>query len=153
MNSQILIRENLKNMDINNRHLMVITDHLESSLNLIKNYINEENKKYRIFFGSNFPLDKSDDRLFSIISQIIDCIENGIICVVIDLLEIYQTFYDLLNQKYYSYQDKSICRIAYGNDSKNTFIHKDFKFILVQLSDKLYQLDPPLLNRFEKHRL
>jgi hypothetical protein len=29
------------------------------------------------------------------------CIENGVICIVIDLLEIYQTFYDLLNQKYY----------------------------------------------------
>jgi hypothetical protein len=116
---------------------MVITEHLESSLNLMKSYIKEENKEYRIFFGSNFPLDKSNERLFTIISEIIDCIENGIICIIIDLFEIYQTFYDLLNQKYYQYQNKNTCRIAYGNDSKNTFIHEDFKFILIQLSDKL----------------
>jgi hypothetical protein len=59
-----LIRENLKNRDIHCRHLMVITDHLEISLNLIKSYIKDENKEYRIFFGSNFPLDKNKDRLF-----------------------------------------------------------------------------------------
>lgn len=30
-----MIKENLKNNDINTRHLMVITDHLESSLILV----------------------------------------------------------------------------------------------------------------------
>jgi hypothetical protein len=66
-----------------------------------------------------------------VISSIVDCIENGIACILIDLLEIYQTFYDLLNQKYYKLFDKNVCRIAYGSDSKKILVHKDFKFILI----------------------
>lgn len=68
---------------------MVISEHLESSLILVKSEIDKQGKKCRVFFGSSFPNDKKDERLFSIISSIVDCVENGIICILIDLLEIY----------------------------------------------------------------
>ena len=44
-----------------------------------------------------------------------------------------------------------ICQIAYGYDKRNIQVHPDFKFVLIANLEDRIRLDPPLLNRFEKH--
>ncbi len=133
------------------RHLMIITQNVDEGIYLVKEFLVANGRQYRVFYGSNFPGDRSDQQLYRVINQIVDCVENGIICVLVGLDEIYQTFYDLLNQKYMETGGKSFCRIAFGTDSRRIHVHPDFKFILVQDQVKSRELDPPLLNRFEKH--
>jgi len=59
------------------------------------------------------------------------CVEQGYICIIANLDQIYQTFYDLLNQSYIDMNGKKFCRIAFGADSNRIEVHPDFKFILV----------------------
>jgi hypothetical protein len=64
---------------------MIISSNIESSLNFISIELQNNKKPFKIFFGSSFLEDKKDDKLFSQISQIVDCVENGINCILIDL--------------------------------------------------------------------
>jgi hypothetical protein len=59
------------------------------------------------------------------------CIEQGYVCIIINLDDIYQTFYDLLNQNYTEVGGRRFCRIAFGSDSSRIEVHPNFKFILV----------------------
>ena len=79
---------------------MLITENVELTQVFVTSKLESLHRDYRVFIGSNFPGDKKDEHLFRVISSIVDCVENGIICLLIELNDIYQTFYDLLNQKY-----------------------------------------------------
>lgn len=146
-----LIEENLSEFGVLTRHLMVITDNVNLGLNYVEHTLTTQRKDYRVFFGSNFPHDRREEVLYRIISKIVDCVESGIVCVLSNLNEIYQTFYDLLNQKYTEINGKNYCRVAFGADSMRIHVHENFKFILIEEHDKVPMLDVPLLNRFEKH--
>lgn len=52
------------------------------------------------FIGSNFENDLSDEYLNKIIHDLIICVEQGNICILLYLDQIYQTFYDLFNQNF-----------------------------------------------------
>ncbi len=152
LSARELILQNLSEFDIFSRHLMVATRNIDLAINLVQTKLRADKCDFRTFFGSNFVDDQRDEFLFRVISQIVNCVENGIVCILLNLDSIYQTFYDLLNQKYQSdIAGKQYCRIAFGTDSRKILVHPKFKFILIQEQEKLAQLDPPLLNRFEKH--
>ncbi len=59
-------------------------------------------------------------------------------CIILDAENIYQTFYDLLNQNYQKFGDKRICKISINADIRNVFVDKNFKFILIQEKNRLY---------------
>ena len=81
------------------------------------------------------------------------CIETGITCIVVNFESIYQSFYAMLNQNYIEMRggEVKICQIAYGYDKRSIQVHPDFKFVLIANLEDRNRLDPPLLNRFEKH--
>jgi hypothetical protein len=92
-----LILQNLYEFDIFSRHLMVVTKNIDLALNLVQDKLRDGERDFRTFFGSNFAGDQRDEVLFRVISSIVDCVENGLVCVLLNLDSIYQTFYDLLN--------------------------------------------------------
>jgi hypothetical protein len=76
--------------------------------------------------------------------------ENGTLCIFLNLNSIYQSFYDMLNQNYQEIGNQRFCKVAIGPDSSRCLVHNEFKCILVVDQSKIDELDPPLLNRFEK---
>jgi hypothetical protein len=75
-----------------------------------------QNREWQIFQGSNFKIDQSESKLYKIISQIVDCVEAGKVCIVSYSSSFYENFYDLLNQNYTQSSDRQFCRIAFGSD-------------------------------------
>jgi len=93
-----------------------------------------ENLKYtyKSFLGSNFPEDSEELHISKIISEICLNAENGISCIIRYLDDIYQTFYDLLNQNFIRQGEKLFCKISIGASSQKIEVHPNFKFIVIQ---------------------
>jgi hypothetical protein len=106
--------------------------------------------------GSTFDQDRhSADYNLLIISDIVTYVERGDIIVLKDLPNSVQTsLYDLLNKFYYRVGKQNYCRISVGahSDSK-CFVHPNFNCIVNIMQNRLWDVDPPFLNRFEKHNL
>ena len=77
--------------------------------------------------------------------------ESGIVAVLLNLENIYQSFYDMLNLNYQVIRDQKYCKVAIGSDSTKCIVHEKFKCVLITNQKKVQKMDAPLLNRFEKH--
>ncbi len=55
----------MNSFGINTRHLMVISNSIESYLIMVTAELDEKKKPFKVFFGSNFIDDKKDEKLFS----------------------------------------------------------------------------------------
>ena len=87
INSLELVKENLD--DPNSRNLMVISDDFESSISLLQNIFLTQKKQSRIFYGSDFKNDSSEESAYQQIKDIITCMEEGIVCILLNLNNIY----------------------------------------------------------------
>lgn len=78
--------------------------------------------------------------------------ESGTLCIFLNLNEIQQYFYDMLNQNYQEvvHTQQRFCKVAIGPDSSRCMVDPKFRCILIVDSKSIEDLDPPLLNRFEK---
>ena len=101
-----------------NRYLLFLTENY-SALHVLKHYLHEEinltvteegagleEKKYRqrmepfVLFGSSFPKDKEYTQVCRNINQIKICMETGRPVILLNLENLYESLYDLLNQYY-----------------------------------------------------
>lgn len=147
--NQQLIKENLE--DNKSRNLLISTDCFGKTISFIQKVCKEKNnKECQIFYGSDFIEDTAEEAAYKLIKEIVLCMERGIFCVLLNLESVYQSFYDMLNQNYQEIDGRLYCKIAIGSDSKMKVVHPDFKCVLLIETEKLYKLDLPLLNRFEK---
>ena len=105
--------------------------------------------------GSNFEGDKDrKDYNFRILSQIIQCMENGNKLIMQNLEQVYGSLYELFNQNFNIVRDKKNVRIALENmNNPMCSVHNDFHCILLLDERKIPFSDPPFLNRFEKQIL
>lgn len=76
--------------------------------------------------------------------------ESGTLCIFLNLNEIQQYFFDMLNQNYQEVGKQRFCKVAIGADNSRCLVHKNFRCILIVDKQKLPTLDAALLNRFEK---
>eukprot|EP00347_Sterkiella_histriomuscorum_P006051 403354251 len=150
LQSSHLIQENLS--DKLARNLMIISDHQETiTLRYIEQICKNNNRLFQVFYGSNFEKDKREEAIYQIINDIILCMESGTIVILLNLDNIYQAFYDMLNQNYQILNGQKRCKVAIGSDSSKCIVDDDFKCILLVNSKDAKRMDAPLLNRFEKH--
>ncbi|KAF0538645.1 e3 ubiquitin-protein ligase [Gigaspora margarita] len=167
-----LIKANL--MDKNSRHLMVIGKS-DSIVNILTYKLKQWNKmlglsdsKFNddakmdlepvVIYGSQFPNDFDGDYQYSVLSRIMMCVEAGRPLILTDLDTIYGSLYDLWNQNYITVGKEGsqifYTRVALGAYSNPMVcVHENFRCILVLDEKKVDYSDPPLLNRFEKHKL
>jgi hypothetical protein len=105
--------------------------------------------------GSTFDLDRhSAEYNLLVISDIITYIARGDVIVMKEIPNSVQTsLYDLLNKSYQTIRNKNYCRISVGHYNPKCFVHPNFNCILNIMEDRLLDVDPPFLNRFEKHYL
>ncbi|EAR87839.2 hypothetical protein TTHERM_00006030 (macronuclear) [Tetrahymena thermophila SB210] len=148
-----LIQDNLTEVSDHfmSRHLMVITQNSQATLEFINSELISLKKPYQIFMGSDFQTDQKSQNTYKIINEIIDCVEKGKIVVLKNLDNIYQSLYDLLNQNYKYFNGKYYCSISFNADSREIPVSPDFKIILIVNQSQIHKMDGPLLNRFEKH--
>ncbi|KAL4499723.1 hypothetical protein ABPG72_017263 [Tetrahymena utriculariae] len=148
-----LIKDNLTEVSDHfmSRHLMIITQNSQATLEFINNELISLQKPYQIFMGSDFSIDQKSQNTYKIINEIIDCVEKGKIIVLKNLDNIYQSLYDLLNQNYKNFNGKNYCSISFNADSREIPVSPDFKIILIVNQSQIHKMDGPLLNRFEKH--
>ena len=82
--------------------------------------------------------------------------ETGKIVVLIDLDELYDSLYDMLNQSWTTIGDQKYCRVALGAESVMCKVHPKFKCVVVVSSEEGHKpeadggIPTAFLNRFEK---
>ena len=79
--------------------------------------------------------------------------ETDNILILRDLDMIYPSLYDLFNQNFNVMGEKRFARIAFEYAKISSEVNKDFHCIVIVNTNQIkdLKLDPPFLNRFEKH--
>jgi hypothetical protein len=114
------------------------------------------NNNIIMIHGSTFDLDRhSAEYNLLVISDIITYVARGDVIVMKDVPNSVQTsLYDLLNKSYQTIGQKNFCRISVGaHYNPKCFVHPNFNCIVNIMESRLIDVDPPFLNRFEKHYL
>ncbi|KAL4499722.1 hypothetical protein ABPG72_017262 [Tetrahymena utriculariae] len=133
------------------RHLMVISDDIQNAMSFLKSKLSS--REHQFFIGSDFPDDTKMQACYTVINKIVSCIEKGMVVTLLNLDNIYQSLYEVLNQSYRYYNGKYFCKISFGAESSNIEVSQNFKLILLVNQNQIHRMDGPLLNRFEKHLL
>ncbi|OMJ85343.1 hypothetical protein SteCoe_13379 [Stentor coeruleus] len=149
-----LIKENLT--EETSRYLMIIAKKELIPL-IIKCFIsNFINKDYTIITGSNFEAAFEEKNCFNLLSNIVQYMEKGYFVLFHNADSIYSSLYDLFNQNFTKFKDRKYCRVGLGAHlNPRCLVHQNFKAIVFieNSKEKLQYLDPPFLNRFEKHMI
>eukprot|EP01084_Bolivina_argentea_P310586 537479_1 len=112
-----------------------------------------------VIFGSKFRDDvNSNIYLYRTIDRVRSSMLSGKVVVLLKLEQLYDSLYDVLNQRYLTVDTHKFCRICIGGESINCKVDPSFKIICVVPSDEAYHKSKQIenhtptafLNRFEK---
>ena len=115
-----------------------------------------------VVFGSKFKNDiEFDFYLHRTIDKIRGVMESGRTCVLLKLDKLYESLYDVLNQRYDNVDGQKSCGICIGYEEIPCQIHHAFRCIVVQSRGEAHHLSKntddftciAFLNRFEKQYL
>ena len=153
MNFSVLdaIKKNI--LDSNSRYLMIISEGNDGS-DIIKYLLDSSRKKYIELVGSKYKRDIQSGRYSEeILNKIKYIMESENILILRDLDMIYASLYDLFNQNFTCMGDKRFARIAFETARISSEVNKNFHAIVIVSQNQIQnlKLDPPFLNRFEKH--
>ena len=145
------IKKNIS--DSNSRYLMLISEGNDAS-DIVKYLLNSINKNYIELIGSTYNIDKKSGRYSEeILNKIKYIMESPNILILKDLDVVYPSLYDLFNQNFITSGQKKFVRIAFEYARISSHVNKDFHVIVIinKIQIEQLKLDPPFLNRFEKH--
>ena len=140
-------------IDPNSRYLMLISDGNNGS-DIVKYLLKKLNKKFIELVGSKYSADtKSGKYTEEILNKVKYIMETDNVLILRDLDIIYPSLYDLFNQNFTVMGEKKFARIAFEYAKISSEVNKDFHVIVIVNREQLKKLtlDPPFLNRFEKH--
>ena len=137
----------------NNRYLMLISE-TNIGDDIVKYLLKTLKKDYVEMIGSIYKKDKKSLRYIQqTLNKIKLIIGTDTILILKNLDMIYASLYDLFNQNFSSFGNKKTVRIAFEYGKISSIVNKDFHAIIIVNKNQIdnYKLDPPFLNRFEKH--
>eukprot|EP01083_Nonionella_stella_P165887 553073_1 len=142
------------------RHVMLITDTEVSWKYLYDMNILQHNAS-RVIFGSKFKNDNSSLHLHQNIDKIKNAMLMGHTVVLLHLDDLYDSLYDVLNQRYLTIGSKRFSNISIRNETIRVQIDPSFRFIIViptthahhTAKDSNAYTPVAFLNRLEKHYL
>ena len=140
-------------LDPNGRYLMLISEGNDAS-NIIKYVLKSMKKNYIELVGSKYKNDiKSGRYSEEILNKIKYIMETDNILILRELDIIYPSLFDLFNQNFTCMGDKKFARIAFEYAKISSEVNPNFRVIIIVNHIKIEELklDPPFLNRFEKH--
>ena len=97
-----------------------------------------------ILFGSSFPKDREYTQVCRNINQIKICMETGRTVILLNLENLYESLYDLLNQYYIEYGDTRYVDLGLQTHRVKCRVHNDFKYVHI-LIEMLYLSSNPVL--------
>ena len=134
-----------------NRYLLFLTENY-AALQVLKHYLQEEvglestqvhsgavctgleERKKRIgrmepfvLFGSSFPKDREYTQVCRNINQIKICMETGRTVILLNLENLYESLYDLLNQYYVTLGNSRYVDLGLQTHRVKCRVHNDFK--------------------------
>ena len=145
------IKKNI--LDPNSRYLMLISEGNDGS-DIVKYLLSSIGKKYIELVGSKYKKDlKSGNYSEEVLNKVKYIMETDNVLILRDLDMIYPSLYDLFNQNFTLMGDKKFARIAFEYAKISSEVNKDFHAIVIVNKNQIknLKLDPPFLNRFEKH--
>jgi len=139
------------------RCLLEITND-ESVVFLVNHKLAQHNQQRNVItiHGSTFKQDEhSEEYNLYVISDVINYVSRGDLLIFKDVNNSIQTsLYDLFNKSFHRVGNRNFCRVSVGaNYNPKCFVHPSFNCLVYVNEDKLAEVDPPFLNRFEKHCL
>ena len=146
-----IIKTNI--VDPNGRYLMLISEGNDAS-DIIKYVLKSMKKNFIELVGSKYKNDiKSGRYSEEILNKIKYIMETDNILILRDLDIIYPSLFDLFNQNFTCMGDKKFARIAFEYAKISSEVNPNFRVIIIvnQIKIEELKLDPPFLNRFEKH--
>ena len=136
-----------------NRYLLLLTENY-AALDIIRQAKLLNINNLRIIFGSSFPNDSEYSTICRNINLIKNYIETGKTVILTNLLNLYESLYDVLNQYYFESLGKFWVDIGLGTHRVKCSVDPDFKLIVIADYKTVYEHFPSaLINRFEKHTL
>ncbi|KAL1264673.1 hypothetical protein QQF64_005028, partial [Cirrhinus molitorella] len=151
-----MIEQNLdRHSDQECRYLLLLTTN-NAALYIIQHHIfSKENYTCpEIVFGSGFPKDQEYAQICRNVSRIKACMETGRTVILLNLLNLYESLYDALNQYYVTFSGQNYVDLGLGSHRVKCRVHKDFRLVVVEDQEKVYKKFPvPLKNRLEKHKV
>ena len=134
-----------------NRYLLFLTENY-AALQVLKHYLQEEvglkstqeynehanlglegkNERSRrmepfVLFGSSFPKDREYTQVCRNINQIKICMETGRTVILLNLENLYESLYDLLNQYYVTLGNSRYVDLGLQTHRVKCRVHNDFK--------------------------
>ncbi|KAK3529115.1 hypothetical protein QTP70_016547 [Hemibagrus guttatus] len=148
-----------QNLDHNNeeecRYLLLLTTN-NAALYIIQQCIFSKDGYTcpEIVFGSGFPKDQEYAQICRNVSRVKTCMETGRTVILLNLLNLYESLYDALNQYYVYFSGQQYVDLGLGSHRVKCRVHKDFRMVVIEDQEKVYDKFPiPLKNRLEKHRV
>ncbi|XP_051967995.1 E3 ubiquitin-protein ligase rnf213-beta-like [Xyrauchen texanus] len=148
-----------QNLDHHNdeecRYLLLLTTN-NAALYIIQHHIfSKQNFTCpEIVFGSGFPKDQEYAQICRNVSRIKACMETGRTVILLNLLNLYESLYDALNQYYVYFSGQQYVDLGLGSHRVKCRVHRDFRLVVVEDQEKVYKRFPvPLKNRLEKHKV
>lgn len=133
-----------------NRFLLFITEN-NSALHILETNL-LVNKSPFILYGSSFPRDHEYAQVCRNINQIKLQMETGRPVILLNLENIYESLYDLLNQCYTILPRGRYIDLGMRSHRIRCRVHEDFRLIIIADRLKVFSLFPSaLINRLEKH--
>ena len=148
------VMECIKNniLDPKSRYLLIVT---KSSLSpyLVKLILDDLNKKYTFYYGSNFEDDNIKGYYSAkVLNKVQITMSYDQVMILKNLTSMYPSLYDLFNQNFRKIGEDNYARIALGDsNTQNYFVNNNFRCIVLLDKTEIDQQDPPFINRFEKH--
>ena len=137
--------------DPNSRYLMLISEGNDAS-DIMKYLLESLGKRYIELVGTKYKKDlgKYSEEILNKIKYIMET-DNVLILRNLDM--VYPSLYDLFNQNFTIMGDKRYARIAFEYAKISSEVNKDFHVVVIVNRNQIknLKLDPPFLNRFEKH--
>ncbi|ETO14264.1 hypothetical protein RFI_23106, partial [Reticulomyxa filosa] len=126
------------------RHCMVISEKYYSWQLLLEYDILNYNQVF--LFGSYFPQDMySNITSYNQLNKIIDCMNIGKTVILHNLESIYESLYDMLNQRYQRRPSGNVyCRVALGTESRDCYVHENFKCVVVVQKEDAHSPNMPV---------
>ena len=108
-----------------------------------------DHKELTVLYGSSFPKDQEFAKVCATINKIKLCMETGQTVVLVNLHNMYESLYDLLNQHYSLLRGDNYVDLGLGTVRVKCKVHKDFRIIIVaEKKDVIEKFPIPLINRF-----
>lgn len=134
------------------RYLLLLTTN-NAALYIVQQSI-FSNTQPEIVFGSGFPKDQEYAQVCRNVSRVKMCMETGRTVILLNLLNLYESLYDALNQYYVYFSGQRYVDLGLGSHRVKCRVHPDFRLIVIEDQEKVYDKFPvPLKNRLEKHRV